>query len=391
MSFDLSPTAGSGLKRTPLHRLHVELGARLAPFAGYEMPINFPDGILKEHLHTRSAAGLFDVSHMGQLAVRSSGGRSAAGALEALVPVDLLELGDGRQRYALFTDPRGGILDDLMIANRGDHLFLVVNASRKDADEAHLRSLLPKDYAVERLDDRALLALQGPLAESVLMQWCPAVAAMRFMDMRGLPILGMDCIVSRSGYSGEDGFEISLPASGAEFLARKLLENPKVAPIGLGARDSLRLEAGLCLYGCDLDASTTPVEARLEWAIQKSRRRGGAREGGFPGADVVLRQLAEGSSRQRVGLRSKDRTPVRGGCILYHDEESTTPVGQVTSGGFGPSVNAPVAMGYVLSTESRPGNTLLAEVRGKRIPVAVSELPFVKPNYKRVERRQAEK
>jgi aminomethyltransferase len=387
MPLDLQPTTSSGLKRTPLHRLHVELGARLAPFAGYEMPINFPNGILKEHLHTRAAAGLFDVSHMGQLAVRSSGGESVARALEALVPVDLLGLGEGRQRYALLTNSRGGILDDLMIANRGDHLFLVVNASRKDADEAHLRSSLPNGCIVERLDDRALLALQGPLAETVLMQWCPGVAAMRFMHVRDLSILGMDCIVSRSGYTGEDGFEISVPASGAEFLARKLLEDPKVAPIGLGARDSLRLEAGLCLYGCDLDANTTPVEAKLEWAIQKSRRRGGARGGGFPGADIVLQQLAEGSSRRRVGLRSKDRTPVRGGCRLYLDEEATTPVGQVTSGGFGPSVNAPVAMGYVVSAESRPGNALLAEVRNKRVPVAVSELPFVQPNYKRVERR----
>jgi aminomethyltransferase len=387
MPLDLQPTTSSGLKRTPLHRLHVELGARLAPFAGYEMPINFPNGILKEHLHTRAAAGLFDVSHMGQLAVRSSGGESVARALEALVPVDLLGLGEGRQRYALLTNSRGGILDDLMIANRGDHLFLVVNASRKDADEARLRSSLPNGCIVERLDDRALLALQGPLAETVLMQWCPGVAAMRFMHVRDLSILGMDCIVSRSGYTGEDGFEISVPASGAEFLARKLLEDPKVAPIGLGARDSLRLEAGLCLYGCDLDANTTPVEAKLEWAIQKSRRRGGARGGGFPGADIVLQQLAEGSSRRRVGLRSKDRTPVRGGCRLYLDEEATTPVGQVTSGGFGPSVNAPVAMGYVVSAESRPGNALLAEVRNKRVPVAVSELPFVQPNYKRVERR----
>lgn len=391
MPLDLQPAANSGLKRTPLHHLHVELGARLAPFAGYEMPINFRDGILKEHLHTRAAAGLFDVSHMGQLAVRSSGVARAARALEALVPVDLLSLDEGRQRYALLTNSRGGILDDLMITNLGDHLFLVVNASRKDADEGLLRRSLADGCAVERLDDRALLALQGPLAETVLMQCCPGVAAMRFMDVRGLSILGMDCIVSRSGYTGEDGFEISVPAGGAEFLARKLLENPNVAPIGLGARDSLRLEAGLCLYGCDLDADTTPVEAKLEWAIQKSRRRGGAREGGFPGADVILQQLAEGSSRQRVGLRSKDRTPVRGGCKLYQDEETTTPIGEVTSGGFGPSVNAPVAMGYVVSAESRPGNTLLAEVRGKRVPIAVSELPFVKPTYKRVERPRTEK
>jgi aminomethyltransferase len=391
MSSDRQPAASPGLKRTPLHHLHVELGARLAPFAGYEMPINFPNGILKEHLHTRSAAGLFDVSHMGQLVVRSDGNESAARALEALVPVDLLGLGEGRQRYALFTNSRGGILDDLMITNRGDHFFLVVNASRKDADEAHLRSSLSNSCAVERLDERALLALQGPLAETVLTRWCPDVASMRFMEARGWSILGMDCIVSRSGYTGEDGFEISVPARGAELLARKLLESPQVAPIGLGARDSLRLEAGLCLYGCDLDADTTPVEARLEWAVQNSRRRGGAREGGFPGADVIMRQLAEGSARRRVGLRSQDRTPVRGGCKLYRDEAATAPVGQVTSGGFGPSVNAPVAMGYVVSVESSPGNTLFADVRGKRVPVAVSELPFVQPNYKRVERRRAEK
>jgi aminomethyltransferase len=381
MSSDCQPTANPGLKRTPLHHLHVELGARLAPFAGYEMPINFPNGILKEHLHTRSAAGLFDVSHMGQLIVRSNSGESAARALEALAPVDLIGLGEGRQRYALLTNARGGILDDLMITNRGDHFFLVVNASRKDADEAHLRSSLSNSCAIERLDERALLALQGPLAETVLVPWCPDVASMRFMD----------CIVSRSGYTGEDGFEISAPASGAEFLARKLLESPQVAPVGLGARDSLRLEAGLCLYGCDLDANTTPVEARLEWAVQNSRRRGGAREGGFPGADVILCQLAEGSARRRVGLRSQDRTPVRGGCRLYRDEAAATPVGQVTSGGFGPSVNAPVAMGYVFSADSSPGNTLFADVRGKRVPVAVSELPFVQPNYKRVGRRQAEK
>jgi aminomethyltransferase len=391
MSSDGQRTAGPVLKRTPLHRLHVELGARLGPFAGYEMPINFPNGILKEHLHTRNAAGLFDVSHMGQLTVRSDSGENAARALEALVPVDLLGLHEGRQRYALFTSSRGGVLDDLMIINRGDHLLLVVNASRKDADEAHLRRSLSNSCAVERRDARALLALQGPLAEAELARWCPDVASMRFMEARGLSILGMDCVVSRSGYTGEDGFEISLPASGAEFFARKLLESTQVAPIGLGARDSLRLEAGLCLYGSDLDADTTPVEAGLEWAIPNSRRRGGAREGGFPGADVILGQLGQGSARRRVGLRSKDRTPVRAGCKLYREEEATTLVGQVTSGGFGPSVNAPVAMGYVASAESRPGNTLFADVRGKRVPVAVSELPFVQPNYKRAQQGRAEK
>jgi aminomethyltransferase len=390
MSSESQPIASAGLKRTPLHRLHVELGARLAPFAGYEMPINFPNGILKEHLHTRSAAGLFDVSHMGQLAVRSDGRESAARALETLLPVDLLSLGEGRQRYALFTNPRGGILDDLMITKRGDHFLLVVNASRKDADEAHLRHLLSASCVIESLDHRALLALQGPLAESVLLRLCPDVASMRFMDVRSLSILGTACVVFRSGYTGEDGFEISVPAPEAERLARKILEHPKVAPIGLGARDSLRLEAGLCLYGCDLDSNTTPVEARLEWAIQNSRRQGGSRAGGFPGADVILAQLSDGSARRRVGLRSKDRTPVRGGSKLYRDEDGQTPVGQVTSGGFGPSVKAPIAMGYVASAESKPGNTLFADVRGKRVPVAVCELPFVKPNYRRVERSPAE-
>jgi aminomethyltransferase len=385
MSLDSQQASTSGLKRTPLHHLHVELGARLVPFAGYEMPINFPDGILKEHLHTRAAAGLFDVSHMGQLALqsRSQGLESAAHALETLLPVDLLTLDEGRQRYALFTNSAGGILDDLMVANRGDHFFLVVNASRKEADEAHLQTSLSNSCIVEHLGDRALLALQGPLSESVLKRWCPDVASMRFMDVRALAIHGRNCIVSRSGYTGEDGFEISVSAAEADSLAREILAHPQVAPIGLGARDSLRIEAGLCLYGSDLDANTTPVEARLEWAIAKSRRAGGSRAGGFPGADVILRQLAVGAARRRVGLRSKDRTPVRAGARLYRDEISQAPVGQVTSGGFGPTVNAPVAMGYVVRSESEPGNTLFADVRGKRVPVAVSEFPFVEPNYKR--------
>jgi aminomethyltransferase len=385
MSFHPHPGSSPGLKRTPLHHLHVELGARFVPFAGYEMPINFPSGILKEHLHTRAAAGLFDVSHMGQLALhpRAQGMESAARALESLMPVDVLGLGEGRQRYALFTNSAGGVLDDLMIANRGEHFALVVNASRKDADEAHLRASISEPCIIERLDDRALLALQGPLAQSALVRLSPDVASMRFMDVRTLAILGVDCTVSRSGYTGEDGFEISVPVAQAQPLARRLLEDSNVAPIGLGARDSLRLEAGLCLYGCDLDAGTTPVEASLEWAIQKSRRQGGARAGGFPGAEIILRQLAEGSARCRVGLRSKDRTPVRGGAGLYRDENAQTPVGHVTSGGFGPTVNAPVAMGYVVNTESEPGNTLFADVRGRRVPVAVSELPFVKPHYRR--------
>jgi aminomethyltransferase len=375
------------LKRTALHALHVELGARFVPFAGYEMPIHFPSGILKEHLHTRAAAGLFDVSHMGQLALhpRAPGMENAARALETLMPIDVLGLREGRQRYALFTNSSGGILDDLMIANLGDHFGLVVNASRKDADEAHLRASISESCTIERLDDRALLALQGPLAQSALGRLCPEVASMRFMDVRTLAIRGVDCVVSRSGYTGEDGFEIGVPVAHAQSLVRKLLEDPSVAPIGLGARDSLRLEAGLCLYGSDLDAGTTPVEASLAWAIQKSRRQGGAREGAFPGADVILAQLAAGSARRRVGLRSKERTPVRGGSPLYSDPGAQTPLGQVTSGGFGPTVNAPIAMGYIASAAAKPGTLLFADVRGKRIPVEVSELPFVEPNYKRHE------
>jgi aminomethyltransferase len=383
LSAVVRPPSSMQLKRTPLHNLHVELGVRFAPFAGYEMPINYRDGVLKEHLHVRAAAGLFDVSHMGQLVVRSASQqiRQAALALEALVPIDVLDLPPGRQRYALFTNSAGGVVDDLMIANLGDRFMLVVNASRKEEDEAHLLSALTAGV-LEHLHGRALLALQGPRAEAVLARFASEVTSMDFMDVRLVSILGEGCVVSRSGYTGEDGFEISISAGNAQTLARRLLDHPDVAPIGLGARDSLRLEAGLCLYGCDLDTSTTPVEAALEWAIQKSRRKGGAREGCFPGAHVILRQLTSGVQRRRVGLRSKERTPVRAGSQLYHDDQSKAPAGAVTSGGFGPSVNAPVAMGYVASAASKPGTTLFAEVRGRRVPVEVSPLPFVPLNYR---------
>jgi aminomethyltransferase len=385
MSSLLQPAASPQLKRTPLYDLHAELGARFVPFAGYEMPVNFSAGILKEHLHTRAAAGLFDVSHMGQLAVypRARDMAEAARALEGLLPVDVLDLRQGRQRYALFTSSAGGILDDLMIAKYADRFVLVVNASRKELDEAHLRVAVSDRCIIERLDDRALLALQGPLAQPVLARLAPDVALQRFMDLCRLSILGADCLVSRSGYTGEDGYEISVPITHAQSLARALLEDRNVAPIGLGARDTLRLEAGLCLYGCDLDEDATPVEAGLDWVIAKPRRRGGAREGGFPGAEVILSQLAEGSSRRRVGLRSKERTPVRGGSILHADASGQTAVGRVTSGGFGPTVNAPVAMGYVAQAASRPGTPLFAEVRGRRVPVEVTALPFVKLNYRR--------
>jgi glycine cleavage system T protein (aminomethyltransferase) len=373
------------LLQTPLYRLHIELGARMVPFAGFDMPLHYPMGILKEHLATRSGAGLFDVSHMGQLALRALSGEpgNAALALERLVPMDIAALADGRQRYALFTNGDGGILDDLMVANRGDHLFMVVNAACKAADEAYLRAQLSGVCSVERLDGRALLALQGPAAEAVLGKLAPDIVSMRFMDVRSQTVLGCACVISRSGYTGEDGFEISVAAAEAENLARTLLADPRVTPVGLGARDSLRLEAGLCLYGADLSPETTPVEAALEWAIQKSRREGGARAGGFPGADIVLAQLKAGAPRRRVGLRPQGRLPVRGGAQLFRNATSTEAIGVVTSGGFAPSVDAPVAMGYLPTADANGGGELHAEVRGKRVPVTVCDLPFVPARYKR--------
>jgi aminomethyltransferase len=379
------PTPDTEFLKTPLHALHLELGARMTPFAGYDMPVQYPLGILKEHLHTRARAGLFDVSHMGQVILRpKSGSRAdAALALERLVPVDVLGLAEGRQRYALFTNEAGGIRDDLMVTNRGDHLFLVVNAACKDADEAHMRAHLSDVCEIERLGDRALLALQGPEAGAVLASLAPESASMRFMDVRALTLVGTECIVSRSGYSGEDGFEISVPDDHAEELARALLAHEAVEPIGLGARDSLRLEAGLCLYGSDLETTTTPVEASLVWAIQKTRRTSGARAGGFPGAKRILNELINGASRYRVGLRPDGRAPIRGGTELFAAEGAADPIGVVTSGAFGPSLDAPMAMGYVPSAQAATGTRLYAEVRGKRLPLRVADMPFVKPNYKR--------
>jgi aminomethyltransferase len=381
----MAMTSDETPKNTPLHALHVELGARMVPFAGYEMPVQYPPGVLKEHLHTRAAAGLFDVSHMGQIAVRAKSGdaRDAARALERLVPVDILCLAPGRLRYAFFTYTRGGILDDLMVANCGDHFLIVVNAACKAADEAHLRAQLGKECEVKRLD-RALIALQGPKADTALAVLAPECTKMRFMDVRTLTLMGADCMVARSGYTGEDGFEISTPADIAREIAEELLANADVAPIGLGARDSLRLEAGLCLYGSDIDEGTTPVEAGLSWAIQKVRRHGGAREGGFPGAEIILEQLEHGgASRHRVGLRPEGRAPVRAGAFLYEVADANAPVGSVTSGGFGPSLNAPIAMGYLPAALAVPGASVFAELRGKRLPVTVTALPFIEPKYNR--------
>ncbi len=373
------------LKQTPLHALHLARGAKMVPFAGYEMPVQYAAGVLKEHLHTRSAAGLFDVSHMGQIALRPKSGRveDAALALERLVPQDIVAVAPGRQRYAQFTNENGGLLDDLMAANFGDHLFLVVNAACKQADEAHLRAYLSDSCLIDVLADRALIALQGPKAESALAKLGVDASAMKFMDAGRRRIGAFDCFVSRSGYTGEDGFEISVPTAEAQALVTQLLENPDVLPIGLGARDSLRLEAGLCLYGHDIDTTTTPVEAALEWSVQKSRRSGGARAGGFPGAAKILAQFDNGASRRRVGLKPEGRAPVREGALLFADSSSGEPIGKVTSGGFGPSLNAPVAMGYVPSPLAAVGTTVFAEVRGQRLPLKVSATPFVPNTYKR--------
>ncbi|UWU15924.1 glycine cleavage system aminomethyltransferase GcvT [Rhizobium sullae] len=374
----------AALKNTPLHALHLLLGARMVPFAGYDMPVQYPAGVLKEHLQTRAAAGLFDVSHMGQVIVKAKSGKyeDVALALESLVPVDILGLAEGRQRYGFFTDENGGILDDLMIAHLDDHLFVVVNAACKEADVAHMQKHIGDRCDITLLD-RALVALQGPRAVDVLAELWADVAAMKFMDVRHCRLHDVSCLVSRSGYSGEDGYEISIPADKAEDVAKRLLEHPDAQPIGLGARDSLRLEAGLCLYGNDIDTTTTPVEAALEWAMQKTRRTGGARAGGFPGAERILRELDNGATRRRVGLKPEGKAPVRGHSKLYADAEGRTEIGEVTSGGFGPSVDGPVAIGYVPVSHASVGTQIYAEVRGKYLPVTVSAMPFITPTYKR--------
>lgn len=376
----------TSLKHTPLHALHQTFGARMVPFAGYDMPVQYPLGVMKEHLHTREKAGLFDVSHMGQIYLKPISGNlaDAALALEKLVPVDIAGLKAGRQRYAFFTDENGGILDDLMVANRGDHLLVIVNAACKNADLLHLKTNVSDLCVVEEhFDDKALLALQGPKAEAVLMSLCEAVTDMKFMDVRACEIDGTTCIISRSGYTGEDGFEISVPAEKAEDLARRLLAHEDCEPIGLGARDSLRLEAGLCLYGNDIDETTTPVEAALVWGMQKARRPGGDRAGGFPGSETIFRQLSDGVSRMRVGLKAEGRAPIRPPARLFADETGTTEIGYVTSGSFGPSAGTPVAMGYVATDCAEAGKTIFAEVRGKYLPVTIAEMPFIKPTYKR--------
>ncbi len=375
-----APASAAPLLTTPLNALHLELGARMVPFAGYSMPVQYPAGLMAEHHHTRTAAGLFDVSHMGQLCLS---GPDAAAAFETLIPVDVQGLGIGRQRYGLLLNDAGGIIDDLMFVNRGDDLFVIVNGACKVGDIAHIQERIGHLCQVQPLPDQALLALQGPQAAAALGRLAPEVLSLVFMTGTAASIAGCDCYVTRSGYTGEDGFEISVPAAQAETLARALLAQPEVQPIGLGARNSLRLEAGLCLYGNDIDTTTTPPEAALNWAIQKVRRTGGARAGGFPGADKVLAQIDDPAllTRKRVGLVALERVPVREHTELQSPDGQR--IGEVTSGLLGPTVDRPVAMGYVAPAFAALGTRVNAIVRGKAVPMEVAATPFTPARYYR--------
>ena len=377
-------TATTNLLNTPLNALHLELGARMVPFAGYSMPVQYPAGLMAEHHHTRTAAGLFDVSHMGQL---SLSGPEAAATLESLIPVDVMGLGVNKQRYGLLLNDEGGIIDDLMFVNRdvsnGGDLFVIVNGACKHGDLAHIQQRIGSRCTLEPQFDRALLALQGPQAVTALQRLLPGVEKLVFMTGAAFAVEGADLYVTRSGYTGEDGFEISLPAHAAEAFARRLLAQPEVKPVGLGARNSLRLEAGLCLYGNDIDTTTTPVEAGLNWALQKVRRTGGARAGGFPGAAKILAQL-DGTAppqRLRVGLVGLERVPVREHVALHNEQGQM--VGEVTSGLLAPTADKPIALAYVQTEYSALGTTLNAMVRGKAVPMSVSPLPFVPNRYHR--------
>jgi len=371
--------SAASLKTTPLNALHKELGARMVPFAGYEMPVQYAAGIIAEHTHTRAAAGLFDVSHMGQAVLR---GDDPAAAFERLVPGDIAGLAPGAMRYTLLLNEAGGILDDLMVTRPAEpdmagQLYLVVNAACKDADFAHIAERLDGIATLQRADGRALLALQGPQAAAVMARLAPPSAGLVFMRAAAMPVGGIDCYVSRSGYTGEDGFEISVAAEAAEALARQLLAEAEVEPVGLGARDSLRLEAGLCLYGHDIDTTTTPVEAALTWAVAKRRRA----SADFPGAAPILEQLDKGAARRRVGLLPEGRAPVREGAAIA--DSAGNEIGRVTSGGFSPTLERPIAMGYVAAACAETGAGVAIDLRGRSVPARVAALPFVEPNYHR--------
>ena len=368
------------LFNTPLNALHLELGARMVPFAGYSMPVQYPMGLMAEHHHTRSEAGLFDVSHMGQLRLV---GPDAAAAFESLMPVDVIDLPVGKQRYGLLLTDEGTIIDDLMFVNRGTDIFVIVNGACKANDIAHIHARIGARCQVIPMPERALLALQGPKAVDALSRLVPGVEKLVFMTGASLTWQGADLFITRSGYTGEDGFEISVHNDHVDAFARALLAQAEVKPIGLGARNSLRLEAGLCLYGNDIDTSTTPIEAGLNWAIQKVRRTGGARAGGFPGADLVLGQLdgTRSLTRKRVGLIAQERVPVREHVELQNTQGQK--IGEVTSGLLGPTANVPVAMGFVDTASAALGTVVNAMVRGKAVPMTVSAMPFVPNRYYR--------
>ena len=364
---------------TSLHQMHLDAGAKMVPFAGYEMPVNYPLGIKKEHIHTRNNAGLFDVSHMGQIKLT---GKGVKAALETMVPVDIIDLPLMKSRYALFTNEDGGVMDDLMVTNLGnDSLFLVVNAACKDADFEHLKRKIGNDCSVEFVQDMALLALQGPKSFAVLKRLAPVVSEMTFMTAKYIEINGMKCLVTRSGYTGEDGFEISLPEKYAQELAQLFLNDDAVEWVGLGARDSLRLEAGLSLYGHELDTHHSPVESSLEWALSKVRRTGGERQGGYFGDNIIMNHLDQGVKTKVVGIKPEGRMPVRDGALI--EDDSGSEVGIVTSGGFGPSLEKPIAIARVKIKSIDNKSKLFALVRGKKISVEVVKLPFVKHNYYR--------
>ena len=372
-------SVGTEIRTTPFHKMHLNAGAKMIPFAGYEMPVSYPLGIKKEHNHTRERAGLFDVSHMGQIRLS---GEHAMSALESLVPVDIIDLPLMRTRYALFTTENGGVLDDLMVTNLGDNdLFLVVNAACKEADYDHLKNHLGASCEIEFYDDLALLALQGPKAAMVLSEFVPSVKEMAFMTAKQTMLNDIDCFITRSGYTGEDGYEISVSAKDAESLASSLLSSEEVEWIGLGARDSLRLEAGLSLYGHELDISHSPVESSLNWALSKARRLGGEREGNYLGSKVIMNQIENGSDTKVVGLIPEGRMPVRDGAIIQ--DENGNQVGYVTSGGFGPTLNKPISIARLETKFTNSHSKIFALVREKKIAVEIVKLPFVKHNYYR--------
>ena len=372
------------LKRTPLYYLHKELKAKIIPFAGYEMPVNYPLGILQEHIHCRKAVGLFDVSHMGQILIssKSISMTSLALELEKLIPVDLVDLKQDRQRYGFLTNNSGGIIDDLMISNRGDHFFVVVNAARQDIDVQYLKKNLQSDINVFVEKGRSLIAVQGPYAEEALSSTISGIQQMKFLDVKNFLFKDIEVWISRSGYTGQDGFEVSIPNDIAEDFCRTLLEIEKVEAIGLGARDTLRLECGLCLYGQDLDEGISPIEAGLTWAIQKVRRNQGIRAGGFPGASKILTQIDESPERRRVALLPVGRAPIRFGTKLFSDKNGTAEIGLVTSGGYSPTIEKPISMGYVNQSDPLKGQLVYGEVRNKLLPLEITNLPFVKTSFK---------